>query len=449
MFKKFFTYPVFLVLFLSFIGLIIFGSILRHHYLGGKRFPILQDVAIVISEIPKNVGHIIKYKNFNLNKPAPLLKHKQKKRFERFIQKQRNVLLILPRYDNTLNRSVVDVIDLNNFETIHTYKHDIAHWLKQVKNREEFPEIMINNSPIRFQYKHPLILKNGSLISNGGDTPEFKIDVCSKLEWINDEEMFHHSRMLDHDGNLWVPGHMNPKSKHVIKYDLEEFDDDSIIKISIDGKILYNKSVIEILIENKILPINFALNSYLTGDRDPIHLNDIEPALSDTQYWKKGDLFLSIRNQSAIIHYRPSINKIINYITGPFSQQHDIDIISDKEISIFNNNNFLKNNEHSEILIYDFETDNFRKLFNDKIKRENFKTRTNGLSDILKDGSLIIEETIHGRIILFNKNGEKEWEFVNKDKNGEIGRVNWFRIIEDEIFIKNFKMLLKNKKCIN
>ena len=160
MFKKFFTYPVFLVLFLSFIGLIIFGSILRHHYLGGKRFPILQDVAIVISEIPKNVGHIIKYKNFNLNKPAPLLKHKQKKRFERFIQKQRNVLLIMPRYDNTLNRSVVDVIDLNNFETIHTYKHDIAHWLKQVKNREEFPEIMINNSPIRFQYKHPLILKN-------------------------------------------------------------------------------------------------------------------------------------------------------------------------------------------------------------------------------------------------------------------------------------------------
>ena len=100
-------------------------------------------------------------------------------------------------------------------------------------------------------------------------------------------------------------------------------------------------------------------------------------------------------------------------------------------------------------MIYDFETDNFRKLFNDKIKRENFKTRTNGLSDILKDGSLIIEETIHGRIILFNKNGEKEWEFVNKDKNGEIGRVNWFRIIEDEIFIKNFKMLLKNKKCIN
>lgn len=449
MFKKFFTYPVFLILFLSFIGFILLASILRHHYLGGKKLLLLQDVAVVIAEIPKNLNHIIKYKNINFNEPPALLKHKEKKKFERFIQKQRNILLILPRYDNALNRSVVDIIDLNNFETIHTYKHDIADWLKKINNLKEFPDVMINNSPIRFQYKHPLILNDGSLISNSGDTPEFKIDLCSKLEWINDEEMFHHSRMLDHDGNLWVPSHMNPKSKYVAKYDLDEFDDDSIVKMNTDGKILYNKSVIEILIENKIFPINFALNSYLTGDRDPIHLNDIEPVLSDSQYWEKGDLFLSIRNQSAIIHFRPSTNQIINYITGPFSQQHDVDIISEKEISIFNNNNFLKNNEYSEILIYDFETSNFRKLFNDKIKEENFKTTTNGLSDILKDGSLIIEETNHGRIILFNKNGEKEWEFVNKDENGNIGRVNWFRVIEDEVFIKNFKIMLKEKKCSN
>ena len=56
-------------------------------------------------------------------------------------------------------------------------------------------------------------------------------------------------------------------------------------------------------------------------------------------FWEKGDLFLSLRNLSAIVHYRPSNNKIINYITGPFIKQHDVDIISDEEIMIFNNNN--------------------------------------------------------------------------------------------------------------
>ena len=78
---------------------------------------------------------------------------------------------------------------------------------------------------------------------------------------------------------------------------------------------------------------------------------------------------MSIRSQSAIIHYRPSTNKVINYITGPFAMQHDVDIISDKEISIFNNNNFLINNEYSEILIYNFKTKKFRTLFNDQLQK--------------------------------------------------------------------------------
>ena len=140
-------------------------------------------------------------------------------------------------------------------------------------------------------------------------------------------------------------------------------------------------------------------------------------------------------------------NKVINFITGPFAAQHDPDIISDKEISIFNNNNFLINNKYSEILIYNFENKKFKKLFSDQLKKNDFKTETNGLHQILNDGSLMVEETIHGRLLLFNNQGEKEWEFVNKDKNGDIGRLFWSRIIEDELFVEKFKSLIQNKKC--
>ena len=65
---------------------------------------------------------------------------------------------------------------------------------------------------------------------------------------------------------------------------------------------------------------------------DPIHLNDIEPILKDGPFWKKGDVFLSIRDQSMIVLFRPTTNKILNVIQGPFNMQHDIDIISDEEI---------------------------------------------------------------------------------------------------------------------
>ena len=123
------------------------------------------------------------------------------------------------------------------------------------------------------------------------------------------------------------------------KYHIKEFTDTAIFKFNADGEILYRKSVLEILIENHILPTNFAFSAAYDGILNPIHLNDIQPALSDTKYWNRGDLFLSIKNQSAIVQYRPDTNQVISYLVGPFARQHDVDIISDTEISIFNNNN--------------------------------------------------------------------------------------------------------------
>ena len=61
----------------------------------------------------------------------------------------------------------------------------------------------------------------------------------------------------------------------------------------------------------------------------------------------------------------------------------------------------------------------------------------------------MVEEQNHGRIILFNNRGEKEWEFVNKDENEDIGIISWSRIIEDELFIDKYKSLIKTKKCLN
>ncbi len=449
MFKKIEIWIVILLILLSLVGALAFGSLVKYYYDGGKRFKPLTKTAIFIASIPINFTKMVRSGSLNVGTPSKLIKHKDKKRFERFIENQRNILLVLPRYDHSSNRSEVNIIDLSSFKVIHTYKHDILEMYNQVQNIEDFPKLRIDDSPIRFEYRHPLILNDGSLISDSEYSIEFKIDFCSNLKWINDEETFHHSKMLDHDNNILSVARLNSPSKYIDKYKIKNFYDDAIIKMNKDGKILYKKSIIEILIENKIFPNNYAYNSSLYGTHDPIHLNDIEPVLKDTDYWKKGDLFLSSRHLSAIIHYRPSDNKVINYITGPFFEQHDVDIISDKEISIFNNNNFVINNEHSEILIYNFETKEFKRLFESQLKKENFKTITQGLSHILEDGSLIVEEQNHGRIIMFNNKGEKEWEFVNKDKNGDIGFVSWSRIIEDEELIYKIKDDIKNKKCLN
>ena len=130
----------------------------------------------------------------------------------------------------------------------------------------------------------------------------------------------------------------------------------------------------------------------IDANLDPIHLNDIEPVFHNSKHWKK-EIFLSLRHKSAIIHFRPSTSEVINYITGPFSQQHDIDIISSNEISIFNNNNYFEYENHSEILIYNFETKNFKKFLMINLKK-NFKTYTEGLSHFFKMEHFLLKNKI-------------------------------------------------------
>ena len=453
MFKKIELWIVLLIIIFFFIGTVLFGAVLKYHYTGGTLFPKIRNLSIFFAEIPLNILRLSFKINTNdemiirnySDMPPELIKHKNKSKFERYIDNDKDILLVLPRYDGNKKRSVVDIVQLKDFKVIHTYEHDITSMNNEINtDNAEFESLRIDDSEIRFEYRHPLILDDGSLVSHSENAPLFKIDVCSNLIWFNQDERFHHSIELSNNNYIWVPSSMYPYST-IVGNNIDEFGflDDAITKVSQDGEILFIKSVSEILIENKIKDLKL-LDVY-----DPIHLNDIQPAKFDSSYWKINDLFLSLPRVNAIVLYRPSTNKVINYIQGPFSWQHDVDIISDHEISIFNNNNSLTDKNYSEIVIYNFETEKFSKKFNKGLIENNFKTSTEGLSEILDDGSMLAEEQNHGRIIFFNKDGKKEWEYINKDDEKNIYFISWSRVLENEELIKNLKNIYKNKKCSN
>ena len=74
---------------------------------------------------------------------------------------------------------------------------------------------------------------------------------------------------------------------------------------------------------------------------------------------------------------------IIKVIEGNFYNQHDVDILDDKRISIYNNNVFInaKNERvvnYSEIVIYNFETEIFSKKF-EKAFTENITLKSSAL----------------------------------------------------------------------
>ncbi len=429
--------------------LIGYGAVLVHD---GQRFPFLKKNAIILAEIPRNLKniylHIVEPDFPFIVKDA---RHADKPRFTRFIQTKRDELLLLSRFDGDNNKYVVEIVNLNDFSVLHTYKINSNKIFSQINlNREEFKNILIKKIPSSFL--HPLITNSGDLLSVSSRVL-VKTDFCNNLLWINDVDQFHHSINIDHEGNYWVPTKIFPYAvnKELVGTEFENYSDDAITKVSPNGKILYQKSISEILIEKNYKHLLFSQSNYFP---DPIHLNDIQPVLQESQYWQKGDIFLSLRNLSMIVLFRPSTNKIIKIITGDFYNQHDVDIISNSEISIFNNNvfhtkkgrNIIKNNA---VIIYNFKKNKFFQYFPDSMKKHKVKTVTGGLSEILKDGSMIIEESNHARILFINNKGNLEWEYINKASNDNIYNINWIRIIDDKNLIKNIKQKIKDTKCLN
>jgi hypothetical protein len=69
------------------------------------------------------------------------------------------------------------------------------------------------------------------------------------------------------------------------------------------------------------------------------------------------------------------------------------------------------------------------------------------LADYLKDGSIMVEEQNHGRIIFFDKNGNVEWEYVNKDDKGNVYFISWSRIIENQELVNSIRNKINNTNC--
>ena len=293
--------------------------------------------------------------------------------------------------------------------------------------------------------------QDGGLLFHHNGSPLRKIDSCSNLIFQNQHDKFHHSIETDIEGNIWVPSRMYPQSLPIKKFG-SNLSDDAIVKLSSDGEILFEKSVSQIFIDNGLEYLLFAIGDWRYS-YDPIHLNDIQPVDFDGDFWKKGDLFLSLRSQSMVILYRPSTNKIIWKGTGPFFYQHDVDILDDHKISIFNNNvkNFVNGtyvDGSNEVIIYDFKKNIYTSYLSSSLIKHDVRTRTSGRSEILPNGDLFVEETNYSRILYFNSDGSLKWTFHNRAKNGSNYLVGWSRILSTDDDIKLVNNFLKSKdKC--
>ena len=418
-------------------------GILVRQELVGIKLGIASKTALFLAEIPSNLIRLGRGQNLDLS-----VGEQRFQNVSGFQGKplEKETYLLLSKYDGDTERSVVELVDLRSFEVKKTWRPDIDKINGLVDTSfPEFQNIHRDINVKRYLIFHPFLTEDGGLIFHNG-SPLVKIDKNSQLVWQNQEDAFHHSIEQDHEGNFWVPSRVYPYQvdKEYVGLEHGNYSDDALTKVSADGEILFQKSVSNIFIEHNLKYLLFKTSFYIN---DPLHLNDIQPVLTDGPYWKRGDVFLSLRHLSMIILYRPSTNKIIWKGVEHTAAQHDVNILDDHRISIFNNNAITtidssKVDGNNEVLIYDFNTDSYSEYFDEPLEQYDVRTYGEGKSQILDNGDLFIEEQNFGRLLYFNKDTSLQWQYVNRADNGKVYEVKWSRLLHKlEDIIKVRKIL--------
>lgn len=332
--------------------------------------------------------------------------------------------LLLSRFDGDIDGAAVELVDLRDLSVKYRWTPDADQLFQGVT---PVPGADDHWNRHYFEAVHPFLLPDGDLVIKDNFSPLFRINRCGQKIWVEQSHRYNHSTEPDADGNLWIPVQIQP-TKDIYP---PEFNEDGLAQVTTDGKLLQVQSLVDIFQRNGLIAQIFGAGAY---NSDPIHLNDIQPVLSDGPYWKKGDLFLSMRRLSTVLLYRPSTGQIIWRQQGPWLGQHDVDILDDHRISVFNNNALSRGrgpviDGANEIVIYDFSTGTFSSPLKQALAAMQIKTHSEGLIDRTESGNLVVEEENAGHLLILSPDGALLAEFVNRDASGTIYTTSWSRAI--------------------
>lgn len=429
---------------LAVVGAILFGAVVLDEErgkesLGTDHFGRLGDVALAIAEVPENARQTFK----KIGKPDPTMMAlfpvkdaSQPTGWDWQVSAGQNGLdgyLLLSRHDGDLRRHVIELVSLTTGEIVRQWQPDAEALLATVERRPEFEKTAQyqhwNNGEYRFI--HPYLTRDGQLVLRDHHSPLFLVSPCGDPVWHQDEHLFHHSTEPAPEGGFWMPSYYLPPE---LSETSDEFVADALARVDMEGKVVFKQSAAEIFLSNGLQHLLFPASHFF---EDPMHLNDIEPVPGDGPYWKAGDLFLSFRSPSLVMLYRPSTGRIIWQKAGPWISQHDVDVIDDHRIAIFNNNAYDRGRGArvfgaSETVIYDFDNGEVTSPFAETFRKLGTATISEGLQSFTPSGHLIFEEENRGRIFILDQSGNIVATFLNRATNGEAYRLGWSRYIPQD-----------------
>jgi hypothetical protein len=375
------------IFFFSLVLILTTLSISRHYYLGGSRMGEKVEIFEFLSELLPNTYHFIQGKGLVaqglFTHPKKDIKPNQFK---------------VPGLFPLLTKDGWVIVDIGE----KSQKIIPVEWSKFKKNFLKF-----NTS------KNKINSKNHAAPFNpikSGENLIFSLgSVLFKYNFLNESQAvfkgnYHHSIELFQDSLLYACFYGADTLPNL---------NDAIIILNINSmKPIFQKSISEILLENNYEGLLYGSSniSSVKLSKDIIHLNDIQPIRMKTNFAEVGDLLISMRNLSTVMLYRPTTNKVLWLSQGPWLNQHDVDVINNNEIGVYNNN-FIREirfnkNETSHVVTYNFKTKKFGTLHKSTFKKYNIKSVYSSRFEILDNGNMFLEDSPSGAYYLINPQGK-------------------------------------------
>jgi hypothetical protein len=337
--------------------------------------------------------------------------------------------LLLSDFDTARSRRVVKLIRLSDGKLLRDYAPDVGQVHAGSTFRSELIDLKRDKGNRLYFPMHPALMPDGGLLLHD-TSPLVRVDACGRREWMVDG-IFHHAVEPAGDGSWWA-GYREPRS--AIPGVGPKFAEEGITHVSADGKILHRESMAAILDRN-------GLSNWWRGrpySDDPFHLNDIQPVRASGRYWQQGDLLLSLRNTSAILLYRPSTGKVIWHKEGPWRFQHDVNILDDHRISVFDNHWRFAWDQREQaqvdgtnhMLVYDLASGAVSDPMATAFAAQNIRTVAQGRATPLSNGDVMVEESEQGRLLRLAPDGTVRWRYIAADADKRRYELRWSRYLD-------------------
>lgn len=298
-----------------------------------------------------------------------------------------------------------------------------------------------------------LALPDGSVVFNYEAAGLVKLDRCGRVVWKLDR-MTHHSVERAENGGFWVPSrnYHSEGTVSVFPPFTTPFYEDTILKVSEDGRVLREISVPRVLYDNGLEALLTATGKFFSSDNEIVHLNKVGELFSgladEFLMFSAGDLILSLRNYNMLLVIDPETEQVKWWQIGPWIRQHDPEFKAGGMITVFNNNTYAYFNEFrgqlgktfdppptmiSNIVAVDPATGTTNVLF-EETGNHPMSSILRGKHDLTEDGNFFITDFEGGRVLEVDAQGRIIWAFINRYNENKVAEVTEARLYPGEYF---------------